>query len=206
VPAIIGRKLGMTQRFADDGTVIPVTVIEAGPCQVTQVKTEENDGYAAVQLGFGAIKPKRLSKGELGHLATTGAAPVRHLHEFAPAEIGDEVAPGDTVTVERFEVGQKVKVSGTSKGKGYAGTIKRHNFSRGPESHGSKNVRRPGSIGAAAYPARVFKGQKMSGRLGGKHVTQRGLEIMESRPERNLLFVRGAVPGAANGIVIVRPE
>lgn len=206
MPAIIGRKLGMTQRFDDDGTVIPVTVIEAGPCHVTQVKTEERDGYAAVQLGYGNIKPKNLSKGELGHLGASGAPPLRHLHEFPTEEVGEEVAPGDTVTVEQFEAGQKIKVTGTSKGKGYAGTIKRHNFARGPVTHGSKNVRQPGSIGAAAYPARVFKGQKMSGRLGGKQVTQRGLEIVESRPERNLLLVRGAVPGATNSIVVVRPE
>ncbi len=206
MPAIIGRKLGMTQRFDDDGTVVPVTVIEAGPCHVTQVKTEERDGYAAVQLGFGTIKPKNLSKGELGHLSTSGAPPVRHLHEFPPAEVREEIAPGDTVTVEDFEPGQRVKVTGTSKGKGYAGTIKRHNFSRGPMTHGSRNIRAPGSIGAAAYPARVFKGQRMSGRLGGKQVTQRGLEIVEKRPERNLLLIRGAVPGATNSIVVVRPE
>lgn len=206
MPAIIGRKLGMTQRFDDDGIVTAVTVIEAGPCHVTQVKTQERDGYEAVQLGFGAAKPKRLTKGELGHLGGAGAPPLRHLHEFPVEEIGAERLPGDTVTVEDFEAGQKIKVTGTSKGKGYAGTIKRHNFARGPVTHGSHNVRMPGSIGAAAYPARVFRGQKMSGRMGGEQVTQRGLEILETRPERNLLLVSGAVPGAKNSIVLVRPE
>lgn len=204
--AIIGRKLGMTQIFGEDGERIPLTVIEAGPCPVTQVKTAETDGYDAVQLGFGVARPKRLNEPELGHLKKAGAPPVRHLHEFAPGDLSDEVALGDVVTVEGFEPGEMVRITGTSKGKGYAGTIKRHNFQRGPMSHGSHNVRQPGSIGAAAYPARVFKGQRMSGRMGAETVTQRGLQIVDRDPERNILLIRGAVPGGVNGIVIVRPE
>jgi large subunit ribosomal protein L3 len=206
VPAIIGRKIGMTQLFTEEGTRVPVTVIEAGPCPVTQVKTTDSDGYEAVQLAFGAVRPKRLTKPELGHLKKAGAPPLRHLVEFSPEELGGELSVGDTVTVEGFEAGQKIKVTGVSHGKGYAGTIKRHNFKRGPKSHGSHNIRQPGSIGAAAYPARVFKGIRMSGRMGGEQVTQGGLTVVESRPEQNLLLVRGAVPGAKNGLVVVRPQ
>jgi large subunit ribosomal protein L3 len=205
VPAIIGKKIGMTQAFREDGTRVPLTVIEAGPCPVVQIKTSENDGYDAVQLGFGTAKPKALTQPELGHLKKAGAPPVRHLHEFSPEELGAEVAVGDVVTVEPFEPGQMVRVTGTSKGKGYAGTIKRHNFKSGPKSHGSHNIRQPGSIGAAAYPARVFKGLRMSGRMGGKRSTQLGLEVFDADADRNLLYVRGAVPGGVNGIVIVRP-
>jgi large subunit ribosomal protein L3 len=207
MPAIIGRKAGMTQIFSEDGQRVPLTVIEAGPCPVTQVKTVATDGYDAVQLGFGAAKPKNLTSPERGHLKKAGAPPVRHLREFSLEELGDaELAVGDVVTVEAFEPGQIVRVTGTSKGKGYAGTIKRHNFRRGPVTHGSHNIRQPGSIGAAAYPARVFKGLRMSGRMGGKQVTQEGLRIVDRDPERNLLLIKGAVPGAVGGIVIVRPE
>ncbi len=206
MPVIIGRKVGMTQIFGEDGERVPLTVIEAGPCHVTQVKTQDHDGYDAVQLGFGAIKTKGLSKPELGHLKKAGAPPVRHLHEFPADEFEGELSIGDVVTVAPFEPGQMVRVTGTSKGKGYAGTIKRHNFKRGPKSHGSHNIRQPGSIGAAAYPARVFKGMRMSGHMGARTVTQRGLQIVDRDPERNLLLVRGAVPGGVNGIVIVRPE
>ncbi len=206
MPVIIGRKVGMTQIFGEDGARVPLTVIEAGPCHVTQVKTLEHDGYDAVQLGFGTIKTKNLSMPELGHLKKSGAPPIRHLVEFSAEELGAEVSVGDVVTVEPFEPGQMVRVTGTSKGKGYAGTIKRHNFRRGPVSHGSHNVRGPGSIGAAAYPARVFKGLRMSGHMGARTVTQRGLQIVDRDPERNLLLVRGAVPGGVNGILIVRPE
>src|SRR5919108_2868529 len=204
--AIIGRKLGMTQIFGDDGSRVPLTVIEAGPCPVTQVKSAERDGYDAVQLGFGAAKPKALNRPLLGHLKKAGAPPVRHLHEFSPAELGGELSTGDVVTVDSFEAGQVVRVTGTSKGKGYAGTIRRHNFKRGPKSHGSHNIRQPGSIGAAAYPARVFKGLRMSGHMGAETVTQRGIQVVDRDPERNLLLLRGAVPGAVGGIVIVRPE
>jgi len=202
VAAILAKKLGMTQRFLDDGRVERVTVLEAGPCHVTGIRTEERDGYDAVQLGFGAVKEKRLTKGELGHLKKAGAPPVRTLAEFRD-EAG-ELQVGDEVRVDVFEPGQMVKISGVSKGKGFQGTIKRHNFSRGPASHGSHNVRAPGSIGASATPSRVFKGIKGPGRMGGKRVTQRGLEVVEIIADRNLLLVRGAVPGPKNGTVEVR--
>jgi large subunit ribosomal protein L3 len=205
--AIIGRKVGMTQIFAEDGARVPLTVIEAGPCPVVQVKTDERDGYAAVQLGFGAAKAKHINKPEQGHLKKAGAPLMRHLQEFSPEELGlDEVAEGQLVTVESFVPGSYVKVTGTSKGKGYAGTIKRHNFKRGPKSHGSHNVRGPGSIGAAAYPARVFKGIRMAGHMGARQVTQRGLQVVDRDVERNLLLVKGAVPGAVGSIVCVRPD
>jgi large subunit ribosomal protein L3 len=205
--AIIGRKVGMTQIFAEDGARIPLTVIEAGPCPVVQVKTDERDGYQAAQLGFGASKAKHINKPEQGHLKKGGAPLVRHLHEFSLDELGaEELNEGDVVTVASFVPGSYVRVTGTSKGKGFAGTIKRHNFKRGPKSHGSHNVRGPGSIGAAAYPARVFKGIRMAGHMGARQVTQRGLQIVDRDVERNLLLVKGAVPGAVGSIVWVRPD
>lgn len=205
--AIIGRKVGMTQIFAEDGSRIPLTVIEAGPCPVVQVKTEERDGYSAVQLGFGAAKPKHINKPEQGHLKKAGSPLMRHLHEFLADEVGAvELTEGEMVTVESFVPGSYVKVTGTSKGKGYAGTIKRHNFKSGPKSHGSHNVRGPGSIGAAAYPARVFKGIRMAGHMGARQVTQRGLQIVDRDVQRNLLLIKGAVPGAVGSIVWVRPD
>jgi large subunit ribosomal protein L3 len=201
---IVGRKLGMTQVFDEEtGIVTPVTVIQAGPCPVVQVKTAETDGYEAVQLAFDAVPERKVTKGELGHLKKGGVGPHRHLVEFRG---GSELTVGESVTVDAFEPGESVKVSGTGIGKGFAGTIKRHRFSRGPTSHGSHNVRKPGSIGAAAYPARVFKGMKMAGRLGGKRVTQVGLSVHSVDPEQNLLLVKGAVPGPKNGIVQVREE
>jgi large subunit ribosomal protein L3 len=208
VPAIIGRKLGMTQVFTEDGTVVPVTVIEAGPCPVTAIRDPERDGYAAVQLAFDEVQERKVTKAELGHLKKAGAGACRTLVEFRDADLGGEEEPkiGDTVTVGSFEAGQKIKVSGVGIGKGFAGTIKRHNFHRGPVSHGSHNVRAPGSIGASADPARVFKGTRMPGRLGGKRVTQRGLEVFEIDAERNLLLVKGSVPGARNGVVEVRDD
>src|SRR3954454_6480851 len=172
MPAILAKKLGMTQRFQDDGRVERVTVLEAGPCPVTAVRSNDADGYEAVQLGFGAVREKALTRPELGHLKKASAPPVRHLVEFRD-EAG-ELQVGDTVTVEAFEVGQKVKVAGTSKGKGFQGTIKRHNFASGPKAHGSHNVRAPGSIGASATPSRVFKGIRGPGRMGGKRATQKG--------------------------------
>jgi large subunit ribosomal protein L3 len=201
---IVGRKLGMTQVFDEEtGIVTPVTVIQAGPCPVVQVKTVDTDGYEAVQLAFDAVPDRKVTKGQLGHLAKAGVAPHRHLVELrGPSEL----TVGETVTVEAFDPGNLVKVSGISIGKGFAGTIKRHRFSRGPTSHGSHNVRKPGSIGAAAYPARVFKGMKMAGRLGGKRVTQVGLSVHSVDAEQNLLLVKGAVPGPTNGIVEVREE
>ena len=204
MPAILAKKLGMTQLFLDDGKVERVTVLEAGPCPVTAVRTNDVDGYEAVQLAFGATKEKHLSKAELGHLRKAGAPPLKHVVEFRD-EAG-ELQVGDQVTVEAFEVGQKVKVSGTSKGKGFQGGIKRHGFSRGPVSHGSHNVRAPGSIGASATPSRVFPGQKMPGQMGNKRVTQKGLEVVRIEADRNLLILRGAVPGPRNGIVEVRTD
>jgi large subunit ribosomal protein L3 len=208
MPAIIGRKLGMTQVFTEDGTVVPVTVIEAGPCPVTAIRDSERDGYSAVQLAFGDAPEGKLTKAELGHLNKAGAGPKRTLVEFRDAELGGEEDPkiGDTVTVESFEPGQQVKISGVGIGKGFAGTIRRHNFHRGPVSHGSHNVRAPGSIGASADPARVFKGTRMPGRLGGGRVTQRGLEVVEIDAERNLLLIKGSVPGSRNGVVEVRDD
>jgi large subunit ribosomal protein L3 len=206
--AILGKKLGMTQIFREDGTVLPVTVIEAGPCKVTAVRDAERDGYAAVQLAFEEVNESRLSKGELGHLKKAGAPPMRHLAEFRDEDLGAEEGPkvGDDVTVTAFEPGQKVKVSGVSIGKGFQGGIKRHNFSRGPVSHGSHNVRAPGSIGASAFPARVFKGMRMPGQMGNKRITQRGLEVADIDAERNLLLVRGSVPGSRNALVEVRTD
>jgi large subunit ribosomal protein L3 len=205
MPAIIGRKLGMTQIFSEDGARVTLTVIEAGPCPVTQVKTEETDGYESVQLGFGDVRPKLLNKPKLGHLRKASAPPVRHLHEFSPTEVGEGLSVGDVVTVKNFVPGEIIKVTGTSKGKGFAGTIKRHNFASGPKSHGSHNIRQPGSIGASAYPSHVFKGVRMAGHMGARKVTQRGLQVVGADPERNILLVKGPVPGARNGIVIVRP-
>jgi large subunit ribosomal protein L3 len=202
--AILAKKLGMTQRFLDDGKVERVTVLEAGPCPVTAIRTIERDGYEAVQLAFGPCKEKVLTKAQLGHLKKADASAHRHLAEFRD-EVG-ELLVGETVKVDAFEVGDKVKVSATAKGKGFQGTIKRHNFSRGPETHGSHNVRAPGSIGASATPSRVFKGIRGPGRMGGGRITQRGLTVVEVIPERNLLLVRGAVPGPKGGTVEVRSD
>jgi large subunit ribosomal protein L3 len=204
MPAILAKKLGMTQRFLDDGRVERVTVLEAGPCPVTAIRTNEADGYEAVQLGFGAVREKALNKPLLGHLRKVDAPPLKTLVEFRD-EAG-ELVVGDTVTVEAFEVGQTVKVAGTGKGKGFQGTIKRHNFSAGPKAHGSHNVRAPGSIGASATPSRVFKGIKGPGRMGGKRVTQKGLTIVELMPDRNLMLVRGSVPGPKGSTVEVRTD
>ena len=202
--AILAKKLGMTQLFLEDGTVERVTVLEAGPCPVTALRTQERDGYTAVQLGFGAAKEKHLTKPELGHLKKADAPPVRHLVEFRDEGEGLEV--GGTVTVEAFEVGDKVKIAGTSKGKGFQGTIKRHNFASGPKSHGSHNVRAPGSIGASAWPARVMKGIRGPGQMGNKRITQKGLEVVRIDADQNLLIVRGSVPGPRNGVVEVRTD
>jgi large subunit ribosomal protein L3 len=202
VKGILGRKLGMTQIFdLETGGVTAVTVIQAGPCPVVQVKTAATDGYDAVQLAFDEVVERKLTKGELGHLTKAGIAAHRHLVEFqGPTEL----AVGEAVTVEAFQPGEAIKVAGTSIGKGFAGTIKRHNFHRGPVSHGSHNVRKPGSIGASATPSRVFRGQKMAGRMGGKRVTQLGLVVHEIDTERNLLLVKGSVPGPKSGILEIR--
>jgi len=211
--AILGKKLGMTQIFKEDGEVIPVTVIEAGPCPVTAIRKPDRDGYSAIQLAFDEVKESRLSKAELGHLKKADAEPMRLLVEFRDATIDGgeegedgEVALGQQVTVKNFEAGQKVKVAGITIGKGFQGTVKRHNFGRGPVSHGSHNVRAPGSIGASAYPARVFKGMRLPGQMGNKRATQKGLEIADIDAERNLLLIKGSVPGSRNSIVEIRTD
>ena len=204
MPAILAKKLGMTQLFMEDGRVERVTVLEAGPCPVTGIRTEENDGYVAVQLAFGAVKPKHITKAELGHLKKNDAPPSKHLVEFRD-EAG-ELTVGEVVKADAFAAGDKVKIAGVSKGKGFQGTVKRHGFSRGPVSHGSHNVRAPGSIGAAAYPARVFKGIRGPGQMGNKRVTQKGLEVVRVDVDNNLLLVRGSVPGPRNGVVEVRTD
>ena len=201
---IVGKKLGMTQIFdAESGQVTPVTVIEAGPCPVVQLKTEETDGYEAVQLAFDEVPERKATKARIGHLKKTETAPHRHLVEFRGQS---EAVLGEPVTVEVFEPGDKIKVTGISIGKGFAGTIKRHNFQRGPKSHGSHNIRQPGSIGSSATPSRVFKGMRMAGRMGGKRRTQVGLTVHSVDVEQNLLLVKGAVPGPKNGVVQVREE
>jgi large subunit ribosomal protein L3 len=203
VKGILGRKLGMTQVFdPETGAVTPVTVIQAGPCPVVQVKFEAEDGYDAVQLAFDAVPERKLTRPELGHLAKFKVGAHRKLVEFRGGI--DGAVEGEQVTVEIFEAGDKVKVAGIGIGKGFQGTIKRHNFSSGPRSHGSHNIRAPGSIGASATPARVMKGRKMPGRMGGKRVTQLGVTVHEVDTEKNLLLVKGAIPGPKNGFVEVR--
>jgi len=202
VKGILGRKLGMSQVFdPETGKMAAVTVIEAGPCPVIQVKTIETDGYDAVQLAFEPAAERKLTKAELGHLEKAGVAPHRHLVEVR-GESG--LAVGETITVEAFGPGERVKVSGISVGKGFQGTIKRHGFTRGPVSHGSHNIRKPGSIGASATPSRVFKGMRMAGRMGGTRVTQPGLVVHEVDPERNLLVLKGSVPGPRSGLLEIR--
>jgi large subunit ribosomal protein L3 len=201
---IVGRKIGMTQVFDEEtGSVTPVTVIEAGPCPVVCVRSRATDGYDAVQLAWDAVPDRKLTRPERGHLEANGVGPHRRLVEIRGATA---LAPGDTVTVETFEPGEKVKVTGVSIGKGFQGTVKRHRFSRGPESHGSHNVRKPGSVGASAYPSRVFKGVKMAGHMGAHRVTQRGLTVVERDPELNVLLVKGTVPGPKNGYVVIRED
>jgi large subunit ribosomal protein L3 len=202
--AILAKKLGMTQVFQEDGRVARVTVLEAGPCPVTAIRSVERDGYEAVQLAFGQTKEKHLSKPELGHLKKADAPPMRHLVEFR--DEAAELQVGETVTVESFAVGARVKVAGTSKGKGFQGTIKRHNFASGPKSHGSHNVRAPGSIGASATPSRVFKGIRGPGQMGNRRATQKGLQIVAVDAGKNLLMVRGSVPGPTGALVEVRSD
>jgi large subunit ribosomal protein L3 len=202
VKGIVGKKLGMTQVFdPETGEVTPVTVIEAGPCPIVRVKTVDTDGYEAVQLAFEQVAERKLTKPRVGQLGQVG--PHRKLVEFRGTT---ELTAGEAVTVETFEPGDRVKVSGIGIGKGFAGTIKRHNFKRGPKTHGSHNIRQPGSVGASATPSRVFKGVRMAGRMGGKRVTQVGLTVQEVDASRNLLLVKGAVPGPKNGYVEVRED
>jgi large subunit ribosomal protein L3 len=200
--ALLGRKLGMTQVFGEDGRVERVTVLEAGPCRVTGIRTHDRDGYEAVQLAFGDVSEKALNKPLLGHLKKADAGPLKHVREFRD-EAG-ELQIGEDVKVDVFEKGQSVKVSGVSKGKGFQGTVKRHNFTRGPVTHGSHNVRGPGSIGASATPSRVFKGMRGPGQMGNKRVTQRGLTVVDVIPDENLLLLRGAVPGPKGAVVEIR--
>jgi large subunit ribosomal protein L3 len=202
---IVGKKLGMTRVFdSETGVVTPVTVIEAAPCPVVQVKTADADGYDAIQIAYDSVPDRKITRPELGHLKKNNVPGAYRCLLELRGQSG--LVVGENVTVEVFEPGEKIKVSGISHGKGFAGTIKRHNFRRGPKSHGSHNIRKPGSIGASATPARVFKGMKMSGRMGGKRVTQVGLVVHEIDAERNLLLVKGAVPGPKNAFVEVRLE
>lgn len=198
---IIGKKIGMTQIFNDDGTVVPVTVVQAGPCVVTQKKTEETDGYNAIQMGFEDVNEYRITKPQKGHFDRAGVKPKKHLKEFR--NFPEDLNEGDEVTVDLFQEGELVDVTGTSKGKGFAGTIKRYNFQRGPMSHGSHFHRAPGSIGATDA-ARVFKGQKLPGRMGNEQVTIQNLEIVKVDTERNLLLIKGSVPGARKGILYIK--
>jgi large subunit ribosomal protein L3 len=201
---LLGKKLGMTQIFDDRGEVIPVTVIEAGPCYITQKKTLENDGYTAVQLGFEEVKPARVNKPELGHLAKNHLPSLRYLREFRVEDHSD-LSEGQKLDAGVFEVGDLVDVIGVSKGKGFAGAVKRHHFSGGPRTHGqSDRLRAPGAIGAGSTPGRIIKGLRMAGRMGNDRVTVQNLEIALVDPERNLLAVKGAVPGARDGLLIIR--
>jgi large subunit ribosomal protein L3 len=203
---IIGKKVGMTQIFDETGNAVPVTVIEAGPCYVTQVRTADRDGYVAVQLGFEETKPKRLTQGQLGHLRRNNLPALRYLREFRLRNGDLDVEEGQEIKVDVFEQGERVDVIGTSKGRGFAGTIKRHGFRRGPKTHGqSDRERSPGSIGMCATPGRTLKGKRMAGRMGNQRVTMQNLEVVVVDPERNLLAVRGSVPGARNGLVMIKP-
>ena len=201
---ILGKKLGMSQFFDEEGKSIPVTLIEAGPCRITQLKSEATDGYTAVQLGFGETREKLVNKPAKGHLAKSGEAPLRHLKEYRLEAI-DGLELGAPVTVGDFSPGQKVDVSGDTIGRGFSGLQKRHGFSRGPMSHGSKNHREPGSIGAGTTPGRVYPGKRMAGRYGGKQITTRGLTILKVDAERNLLIVKGSVPGKPGALLDIRP-
>ena len=201
---ILGTKLGMTQIFDEAGTAIPVTVIQAGPCTVTQIKTKDTDGYSAIQVGYDEVKEKALNKPLLGHLAKSSVSPLRHLNEYRHEGVSD-YSLGQEISADIFSAGQLVDVSGKSIGRGFAGNQKRHNFGRGPMSHGSKNHRAPGSIGAGTTPGRVYPGKKMAGRLGGKRVTIRKLTVVRVDTERNLLLIKGAVPGKAGSLLDITP-
>jgi large subunit ribosomal protein L3 len=201
---ILGKKLGMSQFFDDEGRSIPVTVIEAGPCRITQIKHDATDGYLAVQVGFGEIRDKLVNKPAKGHLARSGNDPLRHLREYRVASV-EGLELGSAITVSAFEPGQKIDVSGDTIGRGFSGYQKRHGFSRGPMSHGSKNHREPGSTGAGTTPGRVYPGKRMAGRYGGKQITTRGLTILKVDTEHNLLVVKGSVPGKPGALLNIRP-
>lgn len=203
IEGVLGRKIGMTQIFDETGAVVPVTVLEVGPCVVTQIRVRERDGYEAVQVGFGAVKPKSLTKPQRGHLAGAGQL-VRHLREFS-ADNPSDYKVGDVISADLFSAGQIVDVTGQSKGRGFQGVMKRHGFGGGPRTHGqSDRARAPGSIGAGTDPGHVFKNTRMAGRMGGRRVTVQNLEVVEVISDRNLLLVRGSVPGAKNGLIMVR--
>lgn len=200
---IIGRKIGMTQLFEESGRVVPVTVIEAGPCPVVQVKTPEREGYSAVQIGFSEQKPSRMTKALQGHYKKAGVSPRRVLTEMR-VDDASQYAPGDNVDVSAFEGVETVSVTGVTKGRGFAGTVRRHGFHIGRRTHGNSSHREPGSVGACATPSRIFKGKRMPGRMGGVQRTARNLKLVQIDKENNLLFIRGSVPGANNGVVVVR--
>lgn len=203
---IIGKKVGMTQIFDEKGNVIPATIIEAGPCYVTQVRTADRDGYVAVQLGYSETNPKRLTQGQLGHLRRNNLPALRHLREFRLRDDELSVEEGAEIKVDVFEKGERVDVIGVSKGRGFAGTIKRHGFHRQPKTHGqSDRERAPGAVGMCATPGRTLPGKKMAGRMGNERVTIKNLEVVVVDAERNLLAVRGSVPGAKNGLVMIKP-
>ena len=202
---LIGKKLGMTRQFQEDGRSVPVTVIQAGPCVVTQVKTEETDGYSAVQIGFGAKKAKNTPLPMQGHFRKAGTEPLRKVMEFR-VEGEHSFKPGDTIGVDVLAEAAKVDVTGITKGRGFAGAIKRHNHHRGPAGHGSKNVRMSGSIGMHTFPGRVFPGKPMPGQYGNKQETKKNLTVVAVDPERNLILVKGSVPGHRNGVVYIRPS
>ncbi len=201
---LIGRKVGMTQIFDDDGIALPVTLIEAGPCYVTQVKTLDGDGYSAVQLGFDEVKPKRLTGGQLGHLERNELPPLKVLREFRISE--PDVAEGDRLNADVFEAGERVDVVGTSKGRGFAGVVKRYHFAGGPKTHGqSDRQRAPGSLGSGTTPGRVFKGKRGPGRMGNERVTSSNVRVVLVDAERNLIAVDGSVPGPKGGMVVIKP-
>ncbi len=201
---ILGKKLGMSQLFDDQGRAVPVTLIQAGPCRITQVKSSHTDGYSSVQIGFGIVREKLLNKPAKGHLAKSGEDLLRHLREYRVDDVKD-FAVGNAITVENFSTGQKVDVSGDTMGRGFAGYQKRHGFSRGPMSHGSKNHRLPGSTGAGTTPGRIYPGKRMAGRYGGKKITTRGLIIVKVDSEHNLLVIKGSVPGKPGSLLNIRP-
>lgn len=204
VKGIIGKKLGMTNIFAEDGQLIPVTVVEAGPCRVVQIKNAAKDGYNAVQLAFVDRKEKRMTKPLLGHFKKAGVSPSMYLREIR--DYSGEVKVGDTVTTSVFEAGEKIEVVGISKGKGFAGVMKRHGFGGGAESHGSMFNRAPGSIGSSAYPSRVWAGKKLPGHMGSNRITVRGLKVVAVEPEKNLLLIKGPLPGAPGSLVMIRSK
>jgi len=204
MPGLIGKKVGMTQVFGEDGVAVPVTIVEAGPCTVVQVKTDERDGYRAVQLGFDPAPERKVNAPMGGHFKKCGTPAFRHLREF---EVGDgEYEPGQTLKADLFEAGTRIMVTGTTKGRGFQGVVKRHNFGGGPETHGAKTHDEPGSIGNSAYPGKVWKGKRLPGHMGNSRCTIRGLRIVGHDAERNLVWIRGAIPGARGSLVTIRKQ